>query len=95
MRFNKSKCRVLHVERNNHAHPYSLDDLLESIFEEKDLDVLVDNRLAMSQQCVLVAKKVNGILGCIKMSVAYRSRNAVLSLYSAQVRTHLEYAVQF
>jgi len=42
---------------------------------EKDLAVLVDNRLAMSQQCGLVAMKANGILGGIKKSVASRSRD--------------------
>ena len=38
------------------------DNLLERSTEEKNLGVLVDNRLAISQQCALVAKKRPGSL---------------------------------
>jgi len=67
MKFNKGKCRVLHLGKNNSMHQYRLGaDLLKYSSVERDLGVLVDDRLTMSQQCALVVKKASGILGCIE-----------------------------
>jgi len=92
MRFNKGKYRVPHVGRNNPIHQYRLGaNLLESSSVERDLGVLVDDRLTMSQQCALAAKNAKGILGCMRRSVASRSREVLLPLYTALVRARLEY----
>ncbi|PKU33446.1 hypothetical protein llap_16250 [Limosa lapponica baueri] len=81
MNFNKSKCRVLHLGRNDPIHQYRLGtDLLESSSLERDLGALVGNRMTMSQQRALVAKKANGILGCIKKRVPSRSREVIFPL---------------
>ncbi|KAF7242706.1 C-type lectin domain family 3 member A [Varanus komodoensis] len=66
MAFNVDKCKVLHLGHRNGCHKYRLGDKwLESSTCERDLGVLVDCRLNMSQQCDAVVKRANATLGCI------------------------------
>ncbi|KAK4828607.1 hypothetical protein QYF61_000059 [Mycteria americana] len=125
MKFNKGKCKVLHLGRSNPmyqlswfnpsqqlscdtaaqkltlsqpkpAHQYMLGATqLESSLAEKDLEILLDTKLTMSQQCALATKEANDILGCIRQSITSWSRVVIFPLYSALVRPHLESCVHF
>jgi len=69
--------------------------LIESSPAEKDLEMLVDEKLDMSQQCELAAQKANCIPGCINRDVASSLREVIVPLCSALVRPHLECCIQF
>ena len=89
MRFNKSKCKVLHLGQGNPHYQYKLGK--EKI---EHRPVIVDGKLDMSQQCALAGQKTSRILGCIEGCVTSILRQVILPLYSALMRPHLEYCVQ-
>ncbi|PKU44404.1 rna-directed dna polymerase from mobile element jockey-like [Limosa lapponica baueri] len=76
MRFNKANRWVLHLGHKNPMQHYSLaEKTLESCPVEMDL---VNSRQNTHQQCAQVAKKANSILGCIRNSVASRTREVIV-----------------
>ncbi|KAJ7425275.1 rna-directed dna polymerase from mobile element jockey-like [Pitangus sulphuratus] len=76
MKVNKANCKLLHLNQSNPRHNDRLEkELIERSPAEKDLRVMVDEKLNMSWQCELTVQKANEILGCIKRSLSSRSRD--------------------
>ncbi|KAJ7413829.1 rna-directed dna polymerase from mobile element jockey-like [Willisornis vidua] len=65
MKFNKVKCKILHLGQDNPKHRYKVGrEWIDSSSGKKDLGIL-DETLYMTWQWALAAQKVNCVLGCI------------------------------
>ena len=90
--FNIEKCKCMHVERKNIAHSFQMNDhILENLKEEKDLGVIIDNRLKFPTHTSAAIQKANSILGLIKRSFATFDEDTLPLLFTSMVRPHLEY----
>ena len=74
MKFNKAKCKVLHMGRGNPKHDWARNGLRAALRRRTWGCWLVTNM--SQQQCMLAAQKANRVLGCIKRSVTSGSRDS-------------------
>ena len=68
---------------------------LVKVEQEKDLGVVISSDLKPSKQCSEVVKTANKLIGFIGRSFEFKTEKIILNLYSALVRPHLEYCVQY
>jgi len=87
MKFNKARCKVLHLGQGNPKHKYRLGGEWIESSPEENLEILVNQKLRITQQCVLADQKANHILGCTKRSEASRAREVILPIYSPLLRS--------
>lgn len=95
MLFNVEKCKVLHIGHRNTNQDYTLGScVLESVSSERDLGVIIQNDLKVSEQCSKVVKTANKILGMINRTFTFKTKDNMLQLYKSLVRPHVEYCIQ-
>ena len=93
--FNSKKCKVMHFGKKNPCFQYYMNgDLIDTVSEEKDLGVLFTENLSFSKHISNAAAKANRVLGLIRRSFSYITKESFLVLYKSYVRPHLEYCVQ-
>jgi len=95
MTFNSSKCKVMHMGRNNPSSEYSIQgEAMAAVDQERDLGVIISKDLKPSKQCAEAVKKANRALGSIKRCFRYKTVDVIKDLYLSRVRPHLEFAIQ-
>ena len=92
LKFNESKCKVVHYGPNNPNHQYILNNTtLESCNIEKDLGVTFDNNLKFTTHVNNITAKANSRLAIIRQTMHDITPEIFLPLYKALVRPLLEY----
>ena len=94
MRFNETKCKVVHFGKKNPGKNYSMNGVNLAVSDmERDLGVNMHVSLKPSMHCKEAARKANGVLGNLGRSFHFRDRHTFIRLYKTYVRCHLEFAV--
>lgn len=96
LRFNATKCKVMHLGNNNSKHDYEMKEngtlvKHETSDCEKDLGVNVDKDLKFSKHAEIASNKANRIMGMIKRSFTCIDKEMFNCLFKSLVRPHLEY----
>ena len=98
LKFHPGKCVTLRLSRHklDEKHTYHLgENELENVEEVKDLGIIVDNNLKFQKHISSKVNKANQSWGTIKRTFKHMNPYIFKKLFCAQVRSHLEYAVQF
>ena len=67
---------------------------LKTVEVERDLRVVINKNGKYSEQCFMVAKKANCVLGMIKRNIKFKNAAIIMRLYKSLVRSRLEYCIQ-
>ena len=95
MEFNVSKCKIMHLGKDNPNNVYTMGgSVLTETTEERDLGVLVDDKLIFDKHIREIVNKANRMLGMIRRGFDCLDKEVFMNLYPVLVRPLLEYCVQ-
>ena len=96
LRFNTSKCKVLHLATNNNPRiDYFLDgNKLAEVESESDLGLVISSDLKWDEHIKSSLNKANKMIAWISRNVICRSKVVMTKIYKCLIRPHLEYCVQ-
>ena len=99
MFYNKKKCHHLHVGNHTPVGNYTMMEdkkpiEIEKVEYEKDLGIIVDNKLNFREHITSKVNIANRNLGIMFKTFTYMDQEMFLNLYKSMVRPHLEYGSQ-
>ena len=103
MSFNYGKCKCMQIgnKSTNMYVPFSLTDpksnethFIAESTNERDLGIQIKHNLKWDLQCIMAADKANKMLGTLKKTFKFWTKQSTRILYTSYIRPHLEYACQ-
>ena len=71
--FNISRCKIMHVGKNNPRYEYTMRGVkLRVTEEERDIGVVITKNLKPSEQCSKAAGRATSVLNQLKRNFHYR-----------------------
>ena len=91
LKFNKSRCKHMHLGPETDYNYMMEEIMIANSMEEKDLGIIIDNKLNFHNDINKQVNKANQKLGLINRSFKYMDKDMFLQLFKSLVRPHLEY----
>ncbi len=96
LKFNPTKCKVMHLNYNENVNgSFCLDNvMLESIHKEKDLGLIITDKLDWEEHIRFCIKEANRLIAWITRNIILKDQYVMLNIYKSLIRPKLEYCVQ-
>ena len=91
LKFNKSTCKHVHLGFTTNIKYKMGESEIQQVTEEKNLGILIDDKLKFKQHINQQTNKANQRFGMIKRSFDFMDKDMFLTLFKSIVRPHIEY----